>query len=168
MLSGNGRIGRLLIALLVEQWELLPSPLLYLSLALKRQRDEYYRRLSAVRSDGDWEGWTAFFLDCVREAADDAVATAQRLFAILNKDRRSLLAQPRVTIPAIRLLDQLPTQPIVTLPKAMALLQTTKPTASKAIEALRKVKILRETTGRQRDRVYAYHDYLDLLARDTE
>ena len=90
-LDGNGRIGRLLIALLVEHWGLLPAPLLYLSLAFMRHRAEYYRRLSAVRTDGDWEGWSVFFLECVREAADDGVATAQRLFALLNKDRQTLL-----------------------------------------------------------------------------
>ena len=167
-LDGNGRIGRLLVALLVEHWGLLDSPLLYLSLALKRHREEYYTRLSAVRTDGDWEGWTAFFLDCVREAADDGVATAGKLFSLLTKDRQALLRRVGVTIPAIRLLDQLPNHPIVTLPLAMELLETTKPTASKAIEALRKAKILSETTGKQRDRVYAYKSYLALLTGDTE
>lgn len=167
-LDGNGRIGRLLIALLIEQWGLLPSPLLYLSLAFKRHQEEYYRRLAAVRSDGDWEGWTAFFLDCVREAADDAVSAAGRLFALLNKDRQALLQLPGVTIPAVRLLDELPSQPIITLPRAMELLETTKPTAAKAIEALRKATVLREITGKQRDRVYAYHGYLELLTQDTE
>ncbi len=167
-LDGNGRIGRLLIALLVEHWGLLPSPLLYLSVSFKRRRDEYYRLLSAVRNDGDWEGWTAFFLDCVREAADDGVTTAQRMFALLNRDRQALLMHQRVTLPAVRLFDQLPTHPIVTLARAMDLLTTTKPTASKAIDALQQAKILREVTGRQRDRVYAYHGYLELLTKDTE
>lgn len=166
-LDGNGRIGRLLIALLVEHWGLLSSPLLYLSLSFKRQRDEYYRLLSAVRSDGDWEGWTAFFLDCVREAADDGVATAQRMFALLSRDRQALLIHPRVTLPAVRLFDQLPTHPIVTLAGTMELLSTTKPTAAKAIDALQQAKILREITGRQRDRIYAYHGYLELLTKDT-
>ena len=166
-LDGNGRIGRLLVALLVEHWGLLPSPLLYLSLSFKRQRDEYYRLLSAVRSAGDWEGWTAFFLDCVREAADDGVATAQRMFALLNHDRQALLIHPSVTLPAVRLFDQLPTHPIVTLAGAEELLSTTKPTASKAIDSLQQAKILREITGRQRDRIYAYHGYLELLTKGT-
>lgn len=167
-LDGNGRIGRLLIALLVEHWGLLPMPLLYLSVAFKRRREEYYQRLSAVRTKGDWEGWTEFFLECVHEAAEDGVTTAQRLFALLNKDRQALVNQPRATIPAIRLLDQLPSQPIVTLPQVMALLETTKPTAAKAIEALRQARILREMTGKRRDRVYAYHAYLQVLTKDTE
>jgi len=167
-LDGNGRIGRLLVALLVEHWGLLDSPLLYLSLALKRHRDEYYTRLSAVRTAGDWEGWVVFFLACVHEAASDGVETAGKLFALLTKDRQRVLLQAGVTVPAIRLLDQLPSHPIVTLPLAMELLETTKPTASKAIETLRKAKILDETTGKQRDRVYAYKSYLGLLTGDTE
>lgn len=166
-LDGNGRIGRLLITLLVEHWELLPAPLLYLSVAFKRQRDEYYRRLSAVR-DGDWEGWTAFFLTCVREAADDAVSTAQRLFAQLNKDRQSLLSHKSATVAAIRLFDLLPTHPMVTTARALELIETTKPTALKAIEVLRQAGVLREITGKQRDRVYAYHAYLEVLSQDTE
>ena len=167
-LDGNGRIGRLLIALLVEHWGLLPSPLLYLSLAIKREREEYYRRLSAVRSDGDWEGWIAFFLACVQEAADDGTITAQRSFALLNKDRQTLLKQRGTTIPAVRLFDLLPNHPITTIPGVIKLLHTTKPTAAKAIDALCRAKILRETTGKARDRVYAYHGYLQLLTKDTE
>jgi Fic family protein len=110
------------------------------------------------RLRGAWDnGWAA-----------DAVSAAGRLFALLNKDRQPLLQLPGVTIPAVRLLDELPSQPIITLPRAMELLDTTKPTAAKAIEALRKATVLREITGKQRDRVYAYHGYLELLTQDTE
>lgn len=167
-LDGNGRIGRLLIALLVEHWGLLKSPLLYLSAAFKRHRDEYYRRLSAIRTDGDWEGWTAYFLECVREAADDGVDAAQRLFALVTRDRDKLTNHPSATVPAIRLFDQLPGHPIVTLPRAIELLNVSKPTAIKALDALQKAKILRETTGKKRDRVYAYHAYLQVLTKDTD
>jgi Fic family protein len=167
-LDGNGRIGRLLIALLVEHWGLLPAPLLYLSLAFMRHRAEYYRRLSAVRTDGDWEGWSVFFLECVRQAADDGVATAQRLFTLLNRDRQTLLKTRAATIPAIRLFDQLPNHPMLTMQTAIELLGTTKPTAAKAIAALQQANILRETTGKRRDRVYAYHEYLQVLTKDTE
>lgn len=165
-LDGNGRIGRLLIALLLEHWGLLPSPLLYLSLALKRRQQEYYRRLSAVRVEGDWEGWTAYFLECVREAADDGVATAQRLFELLNRDRRRLLAHPAATVPAVRLWEALPSRPIVTLPMATNLMRTSKPTAAKAIATLCNAKILHEISGRRRDRVYAYQAYLAALTGD--
>lgn len=166
-LDGNGRIGRLLVALLVEQWKMLPLPLLYLSLSLKRRREEYYRCLSAVRTDGDWEGWIAFFLSCVAESADDGVNMAHRVFALLNKHRQELLRHDGTTVSAIRLYDLLPAHPMVTLAKTIDLLETTKPTASKAIDVLQKVSVLREITGKQRDRVYAYHDYLQLLTKDT-
>ena len=166
-LDGNGRIGRLLIALLVEHWGLLDTPLLYLSLAFKRHRAEYYRTLLEVRTSGDWEGWTAFFLRCVREAAEDGVSAAKRLFALLGKDRRTVANHEATTVPAIRLLDVLPEHPMVTLPAVMDLLKTTKPTAGKAIDALCKAGVLKETTGRRRDRVYAYDAYLKVLAEDT-
>ncbi len=167
-LDGNGRIGRLLIALLIEHWGMLPLPILYLSVSLKRRHDEYYSHLSSVRSDGDWEGWSRFFLECVCEAADDGVGGAQRLFALLSKDRRAVVAHASVTISAVRLFDQLPKQPILTLAKVMEILNTTKPTASKAIDSLQQAGVLREITGKQRDRVYAYDRYLAVLNRGME
>ena len=166
-LDGNGRIGRLLIALLLEHWGILSSPLLYLSLAFKRHRAEYYRRLLEVRNQGDWEGWTDFFLRCVCESAGDGVSAARRLFALLGKDRSKVANHKATTVTAIRLLDLLPEHPIITLPRAIELLKTTKPTAGKAIDALCKAGILAETTGRQRDRIYAYSAYLKVLAEDT-
>ncbi len=166
-LDGNGRIGRLLIALLLEHWGVLTSPLLYLSLAFKRHRAEYYRRLLEVRTQGDWEGWTDFYLQCVRESAEDGVSAARRLFALLGKDRSIAANHKATTVTAIRLLDLLPEHPVITLPRAMELLKTTKPTAGKAIDALCKAGILAETTGRQRDRIYAYNAYLKVLAKDT-
>jgi Fic family protein len=166
-LDGNGRIGRLLIALLVEHWKLLSSPLLYVSLGFKRHRQEYYERLNAVRADGDWEGWTSFFLECVRESADDGVATARNLFSLVGDDRRKVAQHRTSTLTAVRLFDLLPTHPMVTLGRSIALLKTSKPTAVKAIDALRKAEVLHEITGKRRDRVYAYKAYLDLLAKDT-
>ena len=167
-LDGNGRIGRLLITLLLEHWRMLDTPLLYLSLALRRHQQEYYDRLLAVRTEGDWEGWTAFYLECVREAANDGVTAAQRLFRLLGDDRRRLLAFKGATVPAIRLFDQLPTHPMITLAKATQLLRTSKPTASKAIAALADANVLREVTGKLRDRVYSYHAYLRVLTKDAD
>ena len=166
-LDGNGRIGRLLIALLVEHWKLLSSPLLYVSLGFKRRRQEYYERLSAVRTSGDWEGWTSFFLECVREAADDGVTTARNIFSRVGDDRRKVVKHAASTLTAVRLFDFLPTHPVVTLGRSIDLLETTKPTTMKAIDALRQAGVLHEITGRRRDRVYAYKSYLDLLAQDT-
>lgn len=167
-LDGNGRIGRLLIALLVEHWKLLETPILYVSLALKRRREEYYQHLLEVRTRGDWEGWTEFFLHCVRESAEDGIRAAQQLFGLLVKDRRTVVNHGAATIPAIRLFDLLPEHPIITLPRTLSLLGTTKPTAGKAIDALCRAGILHETTGKQRDRVYAYDDYLKVLTQDTK
>lgn len=162
-LDGNGRIGRLLIALLLEHWALMPSPLLYLSLAFKRHQSDYYARLSAVRTEGDWEGWTAFYLRCVREAADDGVDVACGLHELLGEDRRRLAAAERSTVAALRLLDLLPEHPVVTGAGVAELLEVTGPTARKALDVAAGAGILREVSGRQRDRVFAYERYLEVL-----
>ena len=167
-LDGNGRIGRLLVTLLVEHWGLLSSPLLYLSLAFKRHQQEYYRRLNQVRTEGDWEGWTSFFLECVRESAEDGINTAHRVFELLGKDRHIVTNHKAATIPSVRLFDLLPESPMVTLPIAMELLEISKPTAAKAIDALCQAGVLHEITGKRRDRVYAYRAYLSVLAEETQ
>ncbi len=164
-LDGNGRIGRLLIALLVEHWKLLPLPILYLSVPLMRRRDEYYRLLTAVRTDGDWEGWSQFFLECVCEAADDGVSGAKRIFALLSEDRQTVVGHAGATVSSVRLFELLTNHPVVTLSKAMEILDTTKPTASKAVDALQQAGVLREITGKQRDRVYVYERYVAVLNR---
>jgi len=166
-LDGNGRIGRLLVSLLIEHWGLLKTPLLYLSLAFKRHRDEYYRRLLDVRNKGDWEGWTAFYLRCVCEAAEDGVSAAKRIFSLIEKDRRIVTGHKATTIPAVRLFDLLPEHPTVTVSSAMKLTRTSKPTSMKAIDALQKIGVLKETTGKRRDRMYAYAAYLKVLSEDT-
>ncbi len=167
-LDGNGRIGRLLITLLVQHWGLMDEPLLYLSLAFKRHRAAYYERLAAVRTHGDWEGWLVFFLDSVVEAADDGVQAATRIFRLLSVDRRRVMEHDDATISALRLLELLPEHPMVTLPSATRLLGINKVTAQRAIRTLEEAKVLREITGKARDRVYAYRKYLAVLSEDTE
>lgn len=162
-LDGNGRIGRLLISLLLEHWGLLASPILYLSLYLKRHQSEYYDRLSAVRTEGDWEGWTKFFLAGVAASADEAVKTMGALFDRVARDRTQVLAQPTLSVAAARLFEFLPRHPMVTTASVMRLLEITKPTAGRAIDTLVKAGILSETTGKKRDRTYAYREYLALL-----
>lgn len=162
-LDGNGRIGRLLIALLLEHWGLMKSPLLYLSLFFKRHREEYYRRLNAIRLDGDFEGWTNFFLDGVAAIADEATATARDLFAIVAADRARILADDAASITILRLFEELPRHPVVTIASAMRLIGATKPTAIRAVAALERAGVLRETTGRKRDRHFAYQTYVDRL-----
>lgn len=166
-LDGNGRIGRLLVALLLEHSGIMKMPLLYLSLAFKRNQQEYYNRLSAVRTDGDWEGWTRFYLVCVREAAENGVDVAQRLFTLLGKDRRRLTSHDRATVAAVRLLDAMPEHPIVTVSRASEILKVSKPAARKAIDVLTDINVLRETTGKQRDRVFAYQQYLRILTEGS-
>ena len=167
-LDGNGRIGRLLISLLLQHWGLLRAPSLYLSLFFKRHRAEYYRRLDAVRTQGDWEGWTDFFLDGVATIADEAVTSARDIFAIVGEDRAGLLASDAASVSAVRLFEELPRHPIVTVASAMTLLGISKPTAIRAIEALMSVGVLMETTGRRRDRSFAYAAYVNLLRIGTE
>jgi Fic family protein len=167
-LDGNGRIGRLLVTLLLEHWRLLTKPLLYLSLFFKRHRDDYYRRLNAVRVAGDWEGWLDFFLDGVATIADEAVASARELFALVAEDRVLVLAHDGMSVVALRLFELLPRHPVVTVASVMKLVQTTKPTAGRAIELLAAAGILAETTGKKRDRSFVYRGYLDRLRVGTE
>jgi Fic family protein len=167
-LDGNGRIGRLMITLLLEHWRLLKEPLLYLSLFFKRNRDEYYRRLNLVRLEGDWEGWIDFFLDGVATIADEAVASARDLFNLVGTDRTRLLDLESASVSALRLFELLPRHPIVTVASAMKLLGTSKPTATRAIEVLAEIGILLETTGKKRDRSFAYRAYMERLRTGTD
>jgi Fic family protein len=167
-LDGNGRIGRLLISLLFEHWQLLTHPLLYLSLFFKRHQAEYYRRLSAVRTDGDWEGWLDFFLDGVATVSDETVMTARELFLTVSSDRERVLQESATSVAALRLFEALPIRPMITVATAMRTLDTTKPTAGRAIEVLRAAGVLVERTGRRRDRSFVYQKYLDQLSDGTE
>lgn len=167
-LDGNGRIGRLLVTLLLEHWKLLTKPLLYLSLFFKRHREDYYRRLDAVRVDGDWEGWLHFFLDGVATIADEAVASARELFALVGTDRARVLAHEGMSVIALRLFELLPRHPVVTVASVTKLVETTKPTAGRAIELLVAAGVLVETTGKKRDRSFVYRSYLDRLRVGTE
>lgn len=167
-LDGNGRLGRLLIALCLEDWGLLSEPLLYLSLFFKRHRLEYYTRLGAIRTDGDWEEWLAYFLEGVAVVADESVNLIGSLFDVLTKDRSRYLQSVRATVVGSRLFESLPQHPLVTVKSAVKICDTTKPTAAKAIGSLCDAGILEEITGRSRDRTYAYRQYLDLLREGTE
>lgn len=167
-LDGNGRIGRLLITLLLEHWKILESPLLYLSLYFKRHRAEYYRRLDSVRTDGDFEGWLKYFLEGVAVIADETVATTQELFNLISADRTRVLSGRTTSVAGVRLFEFLPAHPIITVAEAVKLLRTTKPTATKAVSGLVDAGVLTETTGRRRDRVFSYEAYLNLLRAETD
>ena len=163
-LDGNGRIGRLLIAALLEQWGLLPEPLVYLSGYLKQHQAEYYRRLSAVRTEGDWEGWAGFFLDGVETAAMDAERGIVAMASLINTDRKRLLAAPRVGAVALRLFELLPLMPRFTIEQARQKLDTTFPTATAAVKLLQDLGMLSELTGQKKNRLFSYAAYVELLA----
>ncbi len=162
-LDGNGRLGRMLIALLLDHWQLLTSPMLYLSLYFKQNQAAYYRALSAVRTEGDWIGWLRYFLDGVCEIAADATRTARGLYARVNEDRKALLSTRGATVTALQLFELLPEHPVISMPLVTRLLSTTKPTAGKAIDVLVSAGILAEVGERKRDRLYRYQNYLRLL-----
>ena len=164
-LDGNGRIGRLLIAALLEHWKLLPEPLMYLSGYLKRHQREYYRLLSAVRTDGDWEAWVAFFLDAVEAAAAEAERAIVAIASLVNADRRRLLGAPRVGAIALRLFEELPVMPRFTIEQVRQRLSTTFPTATAAVKLLEELAIVTETTGQKKNRSFSYAAYVELLSR---
>jgi Fic family protein len=170
-LDGNGRIGRLLIAALLEFWGLLPEPLVYLSGYLKQHQAEYYRRLSAVRSTedagGDWEGWVGFFLEGVEAAATEAERGIVQMASLIAADRRRLLAAPRVGAAALRLFELLPLMPRFTIEQARQKLDTTFPTATAAVKLLQDLGLLTELTGQKKNRCFSYAAYVDLLAGGT-
>ena len=167
-LDGNGRLGRLLITLLLRHWGLLTRPLLYLSLFFKRHRREYYRRLSAVREEGDWEGWLSFFLEGVTEVADEAVATARRLHVIVEQNRERLLARNDATVFSLRLFELLPEHPILTVNRTVELLNCSRPAAGKAVRILEAAGIVRPLDERKKNRTVVFEDYLAHLRQGTE
>lgn len=167
-LDGNGRMGRLVVTLLLGKWGLLKQPLLYPSLFFKQRREEVERRLTAVRAGGEWEEWTAFFLEGIASVARDAVASARELLALVAADRARLLEHEGMSIFALRLFELLPRHPVVTVAAVMKMVGTTKPTAGRAIELLEAAGVLAETTGKRRDRSWAYRRWLDLLCAGTE
>ena len=161
--DGNGRIGRLLISLLLTAENVLDEPLLYLSLYFKAHRQTYYDLLQRVRTEGDWESWTAFFLRGVAEVADGASRTAHQLLSLFDSDRKILEGQGRHTGTLVRVHELLKHEVIVSPTKVAARLSVSLPTAITALGRLWELRIVRETTGKQRNRSYVYSQYLDIL-----
>lgn len=167
-LDGNGRVGRLLITLLLCHAQILREPMLYLSLYFKQHREEYYRLLDVVRQDGDWEAWLAFFLDGVTTTANGAVETARRLTALFDSDHRQLRQQGRKASSALRVHEALKRRAVTNLQDVVTTTGLTFPTASAGMDVLHKLGIAREVTGKRRNRVFAYGKYLDILNEGTE
>ena len=167
-LDGNGRVGRLLIALLLVHDGVLREPTLYLSLYFKQHRQTYYELLNGLRDNGDWEGWLQFFLEGVAQTADRAASTARQLLDLFNEDASLIQKQGRIASSALRVHKTLQERPIISLQEAgnrAGLASTATTTGMRVLETL---GIAREITGRERDRRYSYQQYIEILAEGTE
>ena len=168
-LDGNGRVGRLLITLLLCQAGVLRQPLLYLSLYFKQHRNTYYDLLNHVRRTGDWEAWLAFFLEGVKLTAEGAVSTAQRLSRMFQNDRNRIeQAGGRRAGSGLRVHDALKSQPILSLPAARRRTGLSFQAVSSAMDLLITHGIAREITGKRRGRLFVYDPYLSILNEGTE
>jgi len=159
-LDGNGRLGRLLIALLLHERSVLSRPLLYLSLYLRANRLEYYDRLTAVRKNGDWEGWTKFFLKGVGQTGLEAIDTARKVIAFRADALRTAEGLGSNEAKLVEFLFGHPLTDIQTAQKHLGVVYNT---AATAIGRLEKARLLRETTGAKRNRVFRFAAYLDLF-----
>ena len=168
-LDGNGRVGRLLITLLLYDAGMLHQPLLYLSLFFKQHRETYYELLNRVRLTGDWEAWAAFFLEGVRATAEAALSTADRLSDLFRDDRNRLSESGGRRLGSVlRMHDALKARPILSLPAACQNTGLSFQAAASAMELLVRHHIARELTGKRRGRLFAYDAYLTVLTEGTE
>jgi Fic family protein len=167
-LDGNGRLGRLLIVLMLVDGGILRQPLLYLSLFFKQHRSRYYELLDAVRRDGDWEAWVTFFLEGVDSTAAAAVNAAQRLLELFRADEAKLTGLGRSGTSVRQVYAALRQRPLIGIPQLAARAQLSFPTAAKAVESLVALGIAREITGGRRNRVFAYDAYLAILGEGAD
>ena len=167
-LDGNGRLGRLLVTLLLCKRQVLARPLLYLSAYYKQHRDEYYSLLQKVRDTGDWEGWLKFFLIGIWLVSEEAFDTARQIIAMREKHRQLILERTRSSAKGLLLLDHLFEEPMIGINEVAQLLDITYPAASNLVNELSGRGLLRETTGQQRNRRFVYEPYLNLLRKGTE
>ncbi|MEZ4416151.1 MAG: Fic family protein [Gemmatimonadota bacterium] len=163
-LDGNGRLGRLLITFLLAHENVLSEPLLYLSIFFKRNRQDYYDRLQAIREAGDWEGWLAFFLEGVAVVSEEATNTARRIVG-LREEARAEISQKlgRRAGTGLLLLDDLFRNPIVNVKRVSNVTDLSQPAANALTNALEEIGMLRETTGRKKYRLFAFDRYLRLF-----
>lgn len=167
-LDGNGRLGRLLIVLMLCDAGLLDQPSLYLSLYFKARREEYYARLDAVRTQGDWEGWLRFFFEGIANTCEQAVSTAQRLLQLFESDRTRLRGDGRSVGTLLQLHEQFTLRPLLTTPRLVQTLGLSKPTINRGLKALEDMGMVNEITGKQRYKVFAYTTYLDILSEGAQ
>ena len=162
--DGNGRLGRLLITFLLCERKILTKPVLYVSLTLKRRRQEYYERLQAIRDKGQWEAWLVFFLDCVAEAALDAAALVKKILTLRETHRDQIVNTMGARAgKAIRLLERLYRDPYLDVNEASRFLGVSFANANNIVLDLQAMGVLREATGQQRNRIFVYDDYMALF-----
>lgn len=166
-LDGNGRVGRLLVSLMLVVDGVMSRPFLYLSLYFKEHRADYYDALQRVRSHGDWEGWLRFYLIGVEAVANQAADTVTALVALFDRDRARLQTLGRAAGSALEVYEVLRRRIVVSIPGVAKEAGITWPTAKAALERLRALKIVAESTGRRRDRLYTYTRQLEILNRGT-
>ena len=166
-LDGNGRVGRLLITLLLCEREVLQLPLLYLSYYLKAHRAQYYDRLMAIRHDGDWEGWLKFFLRGVFEVSQAATAVSRAIVDLREEHRKLISEQFTGAANGLKLLDYLFEHPLVDVHGAKDHLGCSYPTANSLVAELRDAGIIEEVTGKQRNRIFTYRVYTDLFQQQA-
>lgn len=167
-LDGNGRLGRLAIALLLHHGGLLQQPLLYLSLYLKQHRPVYYELLGRVRTHGDWEAWVDFFLEGVQQTAAGAVSTAQRLVVLFAQDTQRVQAEAASAPRVLQVLGCLRQRPVSALKAVASASGLSFPTAAKAMQTLIDLGLVHELTGQRRNRVFVYSAYLAILNEGGE
>lgn len=167
-LDGNGRLGRLLITLFLCERGVLRQPMLYLSLFLKNNRQQYYELLQQVRLRGVWEEWIEFFLEGVAATADQAIETARRALELFEQDRKSISTLGRAAPTATLVHDLLKQKITVSVSAASEHLKVSDPTARSALNSLEKLGIVKEVSGKQRGKLYSYLNYLNLLSEGTE
>ncbi|MEO5730033.1 MAG: Fic family protein [Byssovorax sp.] len=172
-LDGNGRVGRMLITLVLISERVLSSPWLYMSLHFKRNRSQYYDRLQRVRTHGEWAQWMTFYLEGVAQVARQATRTIQALLRLFEEDRlavrssRSGSIYQRVAAQSnMDIYEHIRQRLVVTIPDTARACGTTKPTVARALADLEQLGIVKEITGKQRNRVYAYQKYIDILNED--
>jgi Fic family protein len=167
-LDGNGRIGRLLITFYLCWRGILSRPLLYLSHYLKKNRQEYYDRLLAVRTRGDWEGWLKFFLRGVHEVSLAAADTARRILELKSRSSEKIHASRKAGLSALRLLDLCFAMPLLDVPLVASRLALSRQGATQLVSQFRSLGILHEITGKKRYRKFIFKEYVDLIAKGTE
>jgi Fic family protein len=166
-LDGNGRLGRLLITLLLCNEGFLKEPMLYLSLYFKTHREVYYDLLQRVRTEGDWEAWLRFFAEGVAETAESAVSAARSLVDLFEKDRQLIQAKGS-TGSALQIHHSLQGRPITSISRVAKETGLSVPTVGSALQVLCELGIARELTGKRRNRLYGYDRYLQILSEGTE